>query len=403
MREWSKLIRTRLLPCEPEQLAKLSGEKYLFINGIEEDASGLKRRALGQGLSEYLQKAGAFAQEIRAHLFLVLAENDDNDAYRQTALSSNLPILELFTESSLLLQEPGRLLACIERQALERGEDEPSKRTELRSAYAAVCDIDALPSLLSSEEGRLTSVFEFSGGHSVVPRGQTVEETIKSCNKDDYLQTVRAVILGYPQGCIVSKEALSEVRVDTASIMVLRSDECILPLLRSWLSAGAKVSCGWCVFCREGLRQAERILIDIEQKRSRPGDMERLRDLADTIAAQVNCKIGRTYGRLLQSALEQFSEELEQHISRKQCPKGSCAKYKQYYILPSLCIGCGECIEACEDDAIDGKRKYIHVIQSKSCSNCGNCADACPENAILNSGTLPTLPVRPVPCGSWRR
>ena len=69
-----------------------------------------------------------------------------------------------------------------------------------------------------------------------------------------------------------------------------------------------------------------------------------------------------------------------------------------YHILPTKCVGCGECVDACEDEAILGKARFIHVIDQKACTQCGRCVSACEEGAIIMAGAdKPRTPPRPIP------
>ena len=62
-----------------------------------------------------------------------------------------------------------------------------------------------------------------------------------------------------------------------------------------------------------------------------------------------------------------------------------------------------ECLDECPNEAIEGKRKYIHVIDSFECDRCGKCAEICPKNAIVKAGAIkPRTPEEPVPVGKWR-
>ena len=57
-------------------------------------------------------------------------------------------------------------------------------------------------------------------------------------------------------------------------------------------------------------------------------------------------------------------------------------------IDPDKCVQCGQCIDGCRFDAIDGKL----VIDPISCEGCGLCARICPAGAIeLTDNT----------CGEW--
>ena len=89
----------------------------------------------------------------------------------------------------------------------------------------------------------------------------------------------------------------------------------------------------------------------------------------------------------------------DEHISKKGCRAGVCKKFMTYHILASKCIGCGECMDACEDEAILGKKKFVHVIDLNECTLCGKCMDVCDEDAIVMAGAKkPKCPAKPIPC-----
>lgn len=80
-----------------------------------------------------------------------------------------------------------------------------------------------------------------------------------------------------------------------------------------------------------------------------------------------------------------------------------CEKYLTYIIQPNLCTGCGECMDICQEDAIEGKPRYIHMIDEFECSRCGKCVNACEENAIILVGAnKPKLPMKLTKVGTWR-
>ena len=70
-----------------------------------------------------------------------------------------------------------------------------------------------------------------------------------------------------------------------------------------------------------------------------------------------------------------------------------------YHIIAANCIGCGECLDVCEDDAILGKKKFVHIIDQDECIQCGKCMEACEEEAIVLAGAVkPRCPKKPIPC-----
>ncbi|MFW6415472.1 MAG: 4Fe-4S binding protein, partial [Thermodesulfobacteriota bacterium] len=87
--------------------------------------------------------------------------------------------------------------------------------------------------------------------------------------------------------------------------------------------------------------------------------------------------------------LDQFS------LSVSGCPNGcSRPQITDFGLLQALyprvdvdgCYGCGECVRACREGAID-LQKGVAAINAELCLSCGKCVEACPENA-LSPGAL---------------
>ena len=55
------------------------------------------------------------------------------------------------------------------------------------------------------------------------------------------------------------------------------------------------------------------------------------------------------------------------------------------------------CLKRCPDDAIDGGKKKIHIIDQEKCNNCGTCFDVCPSrfSAVVKISGEPVPP--PIP------
>jgi NADH-quinone oxidoreductase subunit F len=153
-----------------------------------------------------------------------------------------------------------------------------------------------------------------------------------------------------------------------------------------------------CTFGHEGGYQLATIMGDICSKKGKPGDLALMRDLAPVMASQAICGEGRAIGRAVQQALDLFGDEIEAHITKKQCQTGGCPAFQTYHILVSKCTGCGKCLKACDDKAILGKAKFVHVINQRSCTQCGACLEACPEGAVVRAGAKkPKTPPKPIP------
>ncbi|MHC1631742.1 MAG: 4Fe-4S binding protein [Methanotrichaceae archaeon] len=46
------------------------------------------------------------------------------------------------------------------------------------------------------------------------------------------------------------------------------------------------------------------------------------------------------------------------------------------------CVGCGTCVEVCEQEAITLGDDEIAVVDPEKCTECGTCVDECPSEAI---------------------
>ena len=45
---------------------------------------------------------------------------------------------------------------------------------------------------------------------------------------------------------------------------------------------------------------------------------------------------------------------------------------------PMVCVQCGECAEACENNAIIQNKLGVYMVNKKLCTGCGDCVEACP-------------------------
>ncbi len=186
---------------------------------------------------------------------------------------------------------------------------------------------------------------------------------------------------------------------------ILKPDqnECIVDILLKKIIEFDSQSCGRCIFCAEGLSQMKLILTDIANKKGRSGDVDLLLDLCLQLKYQVLCSLGVAAAEMVENAVADFREDIEGHIMRKICRTLVCNKFVTFHILPEKCTGCQECMDACEEDAISGKKNYIHVIDQEDCVQCGKCVNFCGEKAIVKAGPIkPKCPDKPLACGTWK-
>lgn len=209
----------------------------------------------------------------------------------------------------------------------------------------------------------------------------------------------KAVYVGYPVGEFFStSDPLQEVELNTDYVDVYDNKRCMAQALNEVCQLYRHETCGRCVYGHEGGHQTATIIADICRNKGKSSDAALLADLCPTMETQCLCEMGRVMGHTVTSALAAFGPEIEAHFTKRVCPAGECSAYMTYHILPNLCSGCGECLDVCEEDAILGKPRFVHVIDQKACTKCGKCLPICEEKAIIMAGAdKPRTPPRPIP------
>ena len=179
----------------------------------------------------------------------------------------------------------------------------------------------------------------------------------------------------------------------------LDEKQCVVNVLLDSVKAHPCKDCGKCVFGYEGITQFEMILKDITERKARSEDKVLLTDLANLMVTQAVCDDGKEIAQAMLTALDKQGEVFDEHISKKQCRAGVCKQFMTFHVLASKCNGCTECMEVCEEDAISGKNKFVHVIDNDECTRCGKCIDVCSQGAIVLAGAIkPKCPKKPIPC-----
>ena len=216
---------------------------------------------------------------------------------------------------------------------------------------------------------------------------------------------VKALYFGYEYHTPEAADmTVGEAKITDGVIRVLTSKDCIVQGCQKELLASRKASCGKCVFCREGLIQLEHMQKEITEGRGKAEFIDLTKEIGEAMCYSTPCSMGQVSAKAALSATELFAKEYEEHIKKKNCPAGACSSFVNIYIDPSLCNGCGECMDVCPKDCIEGKAKYIHMIDDFDCTKCGKCMEVCDEDAIVQTtGKLPKLPNRLTKVGKFRK
>jgi NADH-quinone oxidoreductase subunit F len=190
-----------------------------------------------------------------------------------------------------------------------------------------------------------------------------------------------------------------EIEVSAAELVTFGPTDCMAHGLLDVCEELRTATDCTCTFGHEGGYQVVTILGDVCGKKGKPGDLALLRDLCPAMQAHAQCAEGRALAGAVLQALDLFGPEIEAHITKKSCPSGGCPAFQTYHILVSKCTGCGKCLKACDDKAIMGKAKFVHVIDQRKCTQCDQCRQVCPEGAVVRAGAKkPKTPPRPIPC-----
>ena len=209
----------------------------------------------------------------------------------------------------------------------------------------------------------------------------------------------KAVYQGFPVCEFYAADAEEPVELKSDYVRVYTEKSCMAKALSDVCQKARRETCGRCVFGHEGGHQIATIMADVCRKKGKAGDLDLIRDLAPVMEQQSLCEQGAALARAASTCVALFADEIERHYTRKVCPAGECAAFMTYHILPAKCVGCGECADVCEEDAILGKPRFVHVIDQKACTQCGACMKACEEDAIVMAGAdKPRTPPRPIPC-----
>ena len=149
----------------------------------------------------------------------------------------------------------------------------------------------------------------------------------------------KAVQTGGPSGGCLPVELLS-LPVDFDSLtgvgsmmgsggmVVMDQDTCMVDVARYFLDFTRRESCGQCVPCRVGTKQMLDILDGICRREGRPGDVDLLVELGESIASTSLCALGQSAPNPVLTTIRYFRDEYDAHIIEGHCPAGACLAYQ---------------------------------------------------------------------------
>ncbi len=191
---------------------------------------------------------------------------------------------------------------------------------------------------------------------------------------------------------------------DASALIADKGAACVVRAALEIMADARRLSCGQCVFCREGTIQLHELLKDGTSGSATGEDLELLAEIAVMVRDYSGCEMSSKAAGALVDLMGAYPDEFDQHFRRGRCPALACPAYYTVHVLPDLCTGCGACVQACPEAAIAGGDGMIRVIDGERCSRCGRCLEACDgiAKAIVKAGPVkPRTPDAPIPVGSW--
>ena len=110
----------------------------------------------------------------------------------------------------------------------------------------------------------------------------------------------------------------------SGAVVVCAEGTCMLDMALSATEFFRNESCGKCVPCRVGSQKMVDILAGWSQGRGAADDMALIQELSQSMVLTSICGLGQVVPAPIGSVLKYFREEVEAHITRRECPSGIC-------------------------------------------------------------------------------
>ena len=106
----------------------------------------------------------------------------------------------------------------------------------------------------------------------------------------------------------------------TGAIMVLDDTDCVVEAAERMVRFYAHESCGKCTPCREGSWWATRVLGRLEHGYGRADDVPLMHDMGSNIMFRAFCALADGTASVINSSLQHFADEYEEHVRLGRCP-----------------------------------------------------------------------------------
>ena len=254
-------------------------------------------------------------------------------------------------------------------------------------------------SKIGTETSKGTKVFALGGnvnnvGLVEVPMGTTLREIIFDIGGGiPNGREFKAAQTGGPSGGCIPKEYL-DVKIDYESLksigsmmgsgglIVMDDTKCMVNIAKFYLEFTVSESCGKCTPCRIGTKRLLETLQKICDGKGEMEDIDKLKELSNTIIKSSVCGLGQTAPNPVVSTMKYFMDEYIEHVQEHKCRAKECKNLTMIEIDEAKCKGCDLCKKACPVQAISGELRQVHKIDQSKCIKCRSCLQACPFKAI---------------------
>jgi NADH-quinone oxidoreductase subunit F len=108
----------------------------------------------------------------------------------------------------------------------------------------------------------------------------------------------------------------------SAGVIVMDDSVCVVRVLARIAKFYAEESCGQCTPCREGTPWMEGIVHKIEHGHASAADVDKLEQVANSIAGNTICALGDAAAMPVQSFVKKFKADFLAHVEARRCPVG---------------------------------------------------------------------------------
>jgi len=121
-------------------------------------------------------------------------------------------------------------------------------------------------------------------------------------------------------------KALAEAgsMMGSGALVVCAEGTCMLDMALNATKFFRNESCGKCVPCRVGSQKMVDILTGWTHGHGSPADLTLIEELSDALRLTSICGLGQVVPAPIASVMKHFREEVEAHVSRRECPSGVC-------------------------------------------------------------------------------